>query len=62
LWSSDHHSVSGELAALGDSPRFYAHVAAALDQYCHSFVTPDDVPLVRLSAFLDDVLLQAQPA
>jgi capsular polysaccharide biosynthesis protein len=62
LWSSEHHSVSGELAALGDSPRFYAHVAAALDQYCHSFVTPDDVPLDRLSTFLDGVLLQAPPA
>lgn len=62
LWSSDHHSVSGELAALGDSPRFYAHVAAALDQYCHSLVTADDVPLDRLSAFLDDALVQAPPA
>lgn len=45
--------------APGDSPRFYARVAAAFDQYCHSFVSPGDVPLDRWSAFLDDVLLQA---
>jgi hypothetical protein len=56
LWLSDHHSAPGELAALGDSPRFYAHVAAAFGQYCHSLVSDDDVPIDEMTVFLDDVL------
>lgn len=44
------------LASLGDSPRFYAHLAAAFGQVCHSFVGPDSMPLDRLSAFIDDAL------
>lgn len=57
LWLSDRHAASGELAALGDSPRFYAHVAAAFEQDRHSFVSGDDVPLDRLGEFLDDALV-----
>jgi capsular polysaccharide biosynthesis protein len=49
---------SGQLAALGDSPRFYAHLAAAFGQTCHSFVGPDALPLDRLSTFLDAVLVR----
>jgi hypothetical protein len=48
----------GQLAALGDSPRFYAYVAAAFEQTCHYFVAADAMPLVPLSQFLDDVLRQ----
>jgi hypothetical protein len=59
LWAGEHHIVPGELSALGDSPRFYAHVAAAFDQDCHSFVCGDEVPLDRMSGFLDDVFAQA---
>ena len=58
LWKKNH-GEGGQLTALGDSPRFYAHVAAAFEQHCHSFVSGDDVPLDLLGAFLDDVLSQA---
>jgi capsular polysaccharide biosynthesis protein len=61
LWRKDD-GQGGQLTALGDSPRFYAHVAAAFEQHCHSFVSGDDVPLDLLSAFLDDVLSQANTA
>jgi hypothetical protein len=44
------------LATLGDSPRLYAHVAAAFDQVSHSFVGGDEMPIDRLAAFLDEVL------
>jgi hypothetical protein len=50
----------GELAQLGDSPRFYGHVAAAFGQISHYFVGPDQVPLEPLSTFLDGVLAQVQ--
>ena len=33
-----------------------AHVAAAFEQYCHSFVGGDAIPLLPLAGFLDDVL------
>ena len=52
----------GELAQLGDSPRFYGHVAAAFGQTSHYFVGPDQVPLEQLAAFLDDVLARVDPA
>ena len=47
------------LAALGDSPRFYAHLAAAFGQVCHSFVGSDSMPLDRLSTFIDEALASA---
>ncbi len=59
LWANGPTTSGGQLAALGDSPRFYAHLAAVFEQVCHSFVGPDDVPLDQLSAFLDDALRQA---
>jgi capsular polysaccharide biosynthesis protein len=48
-----------ELAELGDSPRFYAHLAAALSQHCHAFLAADEAPLEALAAFLDEVLAHA---
>ena len=62
LWMSPSPTDAGELAQLGDSPRFYAHVAAALGQINHAFVGPDLVPLDRLAAFLDSVLARVEPA
>ncbi|HXD18249.1 MAG TPA: glycosyltransferase family 61 protein [Vicinamibacterales bacterium] len=56
LWASEHHARAGELAALGDSPRFYTHVAAAFGQPCHSFLGADDVPLDDLRRFLAEVM------
>ncbi len=56
LWMHPAATGDGELARLGDSPRFYGHVAAALGQTSHYFVGPDQVPLDQLARFLDDVL------
>jgi capsular polysaccharide biosynthesis protein len=56
LWMNPAATGGGELAQLGDSPRFYGHVAAAFGQFSHYFVGPDLVPLGPLSTFLDDVL------
>jgi capsular polysaccharide biosynthesis protein len=56
LWATGDRAGGGQLAALGDSPRFYVHLAAAFEQVCHSFVTSDDVPLAALDRFLDDAL------
>ena len=44
------------MTELSDSPRFYAHLAAACGQYCHTFVGGDVLPVERLGRFLDDVL------
>lgn len=55
-WALGERASRGELAALGDSPRFYAHVAAALSQPCHAFLGPDDAPIDELASFLDEVL------
>jgi hypothetical protein len=44
------------LAALGDSPRFYAHLAAACEQYCHCFLGSDHMPLTALEAFVGNVI------
>jgi hypothetical protein len=55
-WRDTERARRVELAELGDSPRFYAHLAASLSQYCHSFLGPDEMPTGELSAFLDDVL------
>jgi capsular polysaccharide biosynthesis protein len=49
-----------ELAELGDSPRFYAHLAAALSQRCHSFISADEAPVDALAAFLDEVLARVE--
>jgi hypothetical protein len=62
LWLSPSALAGGELAQLGDSPRFYAHVAAAFGQISHSFVGPDRVPIEALAAFLDDVLARVDAA
>lgn len=62
LWMSPSLTDAGELAQLGDSPRFYGHVAAALGQISHSFVGPDQVPIDRLTTFLDSVLARVEPA
>ena len=40
--------------------RFYAHLAALFDQYCHAFVAADTVPLDALSSFLDEVFVEAR--
>ena len=56
LWATDRKVDVRRLSALGDSPRVYAHVAAAFEQHCHSFVGGDELPLDELAAFLDDVV------
>lgn len=58
LWARGVRGGRGQLAALGDSPRFYAHLAAAFEQVCHYFVGSDEMPIDRLSEFLDTVLAQ----
>lgn len=55
LWV-DGRRPADQLSALGDSPRVYAHVAAAFNQVSHAFVGGDEMPLDRLGTFLDDVL------
>jgi hypothetical protein len=62
LWTSPSAIDGGELAQLGDSPRFYGHVTAAFGQTSHYFVGPDQVPVQQLAAFLDDVLARVDPA
>jgi capsular polysaccharide biosynthesis protein len=57
-WKHREQVRAGELAMLGDSPRFYAHLAAALSQYCHAFLSGDEMPISELTAFLDAVLQQ----
>lgn len=52
----DARRPADQISALGDSPRVYAHVAAAFNQVSHAFVGGDEMPLDRLGAFLDDVL------
>jgi capsular polysaccharide biosynthesis protein len=59
-WMRAGRDRDGELAELGDSPRFYAHLAAALSQHCHSFLSADEAPIDALSAFLDEVLAHAE--
>lgn len=61
-WVEPEKATRGGLAALGDSPRFYVHLAAAFDQYCHCFLGGDEMPLDPLSGFLDDVLRQVDHA
>ena len=62
LWARDRRPAVRRLSALGDSPRVYAHVAAAFEQYCHSFVGGDELPLDPLAGFLDEVLATADRA
>ncbi|MBI4486246.1 MAG: glycosyltransferase family 61 protein [Acidobacteria bacterium] len=59
VWAGGARGTRGRLAALGDSPRFWTHVAATFDQRCHSFVGGDVMPLGELARFLDDVLAEA---
>lgn len=58
LWSGARGNKGKQLAAFGDSPRFYAHLTAGFEQVCHSFVAGDQMPLGQLSGFLDDVLAE----
>jgi hypothetical protein len=57
-WATGERGGPGQLAALGDSPRFWTHVAAAFEQRCHSFVGGDVMPLDEVAGFLDDVLAE----
>ena len=60
VWSAGERGGAGRLAALGDSPRFWTHVAVTFEQRCHSFVGGDEMPLGELARFLDDVLAGIQ--
>ena len=59
LWARGVRGGPGQLAALGDSPRFYAHLAAAFEQVSHYFVGGDEMPMEELSEFLDAALASA---
>ncbi|MGE3401298.1 MAG: DUF563 domain-containing protein [Vicinamibacterales bacterium] len=48
------------LSALSDSPRFYAHLAAACEQPIHTFLGGEQVPLDRLERFIDEVMLRVE--
>jgi hypothetical protein len=61
LWATDERAIGRPLAALSDSPRFYAHLAATFEQVCHCFIG-DALSIEPLSAFLDDVLRQVDSA
>lgn len=58
MWAGGERGKEGQLAALGDSPRFWTHVAVSFEQRCHSFVGGDEMPLGDLAQFLDDVLAE----
>jgi capsular polysaccharide biosynthesis protein len=62
MWAGGARGKGGQLAALGDSPRFWTHVAATFEQRCHSFVGGDEMPLGELARFLDDVLAEVAHA
>jgi len=62
VWVGGERGGEGRLAALGDSPRFWTHVAALFEQRCHSFVGSDVMPLDELARFLDDVLAEVDRA
>jgi hypothetical protein len=59
-WVREQAGAGESLTALGDSPRFYAQLAALFEQYCHCFVGADEMPVDALSTFLDDVLRQME--
>jgi hypothetical protein len=60
LWSGSGRVGKRQLAVFGDSPRFWAHVAAAFEQPCHTFLGGDEMPLDQLGRFLDEVLAQVE--
>lgn len=62
LWSGARGNRGKQLAAFGDSPRFYAHLTAGFEQVCHSFVAGEQMPVDQLSSFLDDVLADVNRA
>ena len=62
LWTDGTRGGRGRFAELGDSPRFYAHLAAAFEQRCHSFVGGDEMPIDHLARFLDEVLAEVDGA
>ena len=57
-WAGGRRVAGGQLAALGDSPRYQAYLAAALEQRCHMFVAGDRMPVQPLTNFLDEVLAE----
>ena len=59
LWMSTDEVSGGQMSELGDSPKFYGHVAATFEQVSHFFVGGDEMPLRQLSSFIEDVLDQA---
>lgn len=60
MWSGGERGRGGQLAALGDSPRFWTQVAATFEQCCHSFVGGDEMPLGELARFVDEVLAEVE--
>jgi len=55
-WASGRLPAGGLINELTDSPRFYAHLAAVCEQYCHTFVGEDILPTEQLGRFLEQVL------
>jgi capsular polysaccharide biosynthesis protein len=62
LWADGTLRPGSPINELSDSPRFYAHLAAACRQQCHTFVADDRVPVEPLGRFLDEVVARADAA
>ena len=60
-WIRTGGSPNRRLSMLGDSPHFYVHLAAAFEQHCHCFLGDDQMPIARLSDYLDRVLARGGP-
>ncbi len=60
-WAGAAGTAATKLAAFGDSPRFYTHIAAVCEQVCLSFLGGDRLPVDALGAFLDEVVAEATP-
>jgi len=61
-WIRTGGSPHRRLSMLGDSPHFYVHLAAAFEQQCHCFLGNDQMPIARLSDYLDRVLARVDRA
>jgi hypothetical protein len=61
-WIRTGGSPHRRLSMLGDSPHFYVHLAAAFGQQCHCFLGNDQMPIARLSDYLDRVLARVDRA
>ncbi len=59
LWTT-RAELSGDLSSFGDSPFFFAPVAAAFGQTSHALLAPDAIPADGLAAFLDEALAQVE--